>query len=120
MSNKTTPLFAMGAIAFAALMSFGAGCGTAQPPNTQINDSKITAKVKSKLASDVRPSSITNIVVNTTNGVVTLAGQVENDEIRRRAEDIARGVAGVTKVNNNLQVEANGVAQQQPPGSSSP
>lgn len=120
MTDKTKPVFAVAAIAVAAMMSLGAGCGTAQPPNTQINDSKITAEVKSKLASEVRPSSITNIVVNTTNGVVTLAGQVENDEIRRRAEDIAHGVAGVTKVNNNLQIEANGVAQQQPPGSSSP
>ncbi len=81
------------------------GCTTTQPPNRQVADLRITAEVKSRLASEVQPSSLTNIEVNTTNGVVTLAGQVESEEIRSRAESVARNVAGVVSVNNNLQVQ---------------
>jgi len=87
-------------------------CSTSQPPNTQVHDGRITAEVKSKLASDVRPSSLTNISVNTTNGVVTLAGQVESEEIKRNAETVARSVAGVMSINNNLQVQPAGNSKQ--------
>ena len=88
-------------------------CSTSQPPNTQVDDGRITAEVKSKLASDVRPSSLANISVNTTNGVVTLAGQVESAEIKRNAEKVARSVPGVVSINNNLQVEPAGSSKQE-------
>jgi hyperosmotically inducible protein len=88
-----------------------AGCGTAQSPNTQTNDVQITAEVKAKLATDVNAATVMNIEVNTTNGVVTLAGQVETEEIKRSAETVARSVSGVVDVNNNLQVEASSVAR---------
>jgi hypothetical protein len=80
-------------------------CSTSRPPNIQVEDAKITAQVKSKLASEVRPSSLVNIAVNTTNHVVTLAGQVENDEVKQKAEMVAHAVPGVASVNNNLQVQ---------------
>ena len=83
---------------------FAEGCNTSQPPNQQAKDSQITTEVKAKLASNVRASSLTNIEVNTTNGVVTLAGQVENADIKRSAEQVAAAVSGVVGVNNNLQV----------------
>lgn len=95
-----------------AAASFIIACSTSQPPNTQVDDGRITAEVKSKLASDVRPSSLANISVNTTNGVVTLAGQVESEEIKRNAETVARGVPGVVSINNNLQVEPAGNSKQ--------
>ena len=88
----------------ASAVIFGAGCNTAQTPGQQVTDAQITTQVKSKLASDVRASSPTNIDVNTTNGVVTLAGQVENAEMKRSAETIAASVPGVLRVNDNLQV----------------
>jgi hyperosmotically inducible protein len=81
------------------------GCSTTESPNRQIGDIQITAQIKSKLASDVRLSSLTNIAVNTTNGVVTLSGQVENPEIRHAAESVAGSVPGVVKVNNEIQVQ---------------
>ncbi len=96
------------------VLSLAAGCGTAQSPNRQVSDSKITAEVKSQIAKQVRPSSLTNVEVNTTNGIVTLAGQVENDEIRHQAELVAQTVGGVLGVNNNLQVEPRGLAQERP------
>ncbi|HKC25287.1 MAG TPA: BON domain-containing protein [Thermoanaerobaculia bacterium] len=47
----------------------------------------------------------TNIEVNSTNGVVTLAGQVPNHLDKLKAEEVARSVEGVVRVNNDLQVE---------------
>jgi BON domain len=95
------PLFA--AVILAAVVA--AGCTTTQSPHLQVNDVRITAEVKSKLAEDVTPSSLVNVQVNTTNGVVTLAGQVETDQVKQRAETVTRHVPGVVGVNDNLQVE---------------
>ena len=83
---------------------FAGGCNTVQPPNQQVNDLQITTQVKAKLVSDVRASSLTNIDVNTTNGIVTLAGAVENENVKRSAETVTAAVPGVVRVNNNLQV----------------
>ncbi len=82
-----------------------AGCKTTTSPGTQVDDAAIKTKVKAKLAADVRLSTLTNIEVNSTNGVVTLAGMVHNPDERRLAETVARSVEGVVKVNNELQVE---------------
>jgi osmotically-inducible protein OsmY len=80
------------------------GCRTTQSAGKQIDDAGIKIAVKAKLATDVRFSTLTNIEVNSTNGVVTLAGQVKTHEDRVAAAEIARSVDGVVKVNNNLQV----------------
>jgi hyperosmotically inducible periplasmic protein len=88
----------------ASIALFAEGCNTSQAPRRQVSDLQITTQVKAKLASDVRPSSLTNIDVNTTNGVVTLAGQVENAEVKHSAETVTASVQGVLAVNNNLQV----------------
>jgi osmotically-inducible protein OsmY len=45
------------------------------------------------------------VEVNSTNGVVTLAGEVHNIDEKRAAEQVARSVDGVVRVNNNLQVK---------------
>ena len=81
------------------------GCKTTSSPGRQVDDSSIKTKVKAKLAADVRLSTLTNIEVNSTNGVVTLAGQVHNADERRMAAEVARSVEGVVSVNNELQVE---------------
>ena len=107
-------------IALLATTVLTTGCGTAQSPRRQVEDTKITAQVKAKLASDVTPSSVTNIEVNTTNGVVTLAGQVESEDVKSRAEEVTRSVDGVVSINNNLQVEATGTSKQEQPGTSPP
>jgi osmotically-inducible protein OsmY len=90
--------------ALARIMMFAEDCNRSQSPDRQVSDAQITTQIKSKLASDVNASTLTNIDVNTTNGVVTLAGQVENPERKRSAETIAASVPGVLRVNNNLQV----------------
>jgi osmotically-inducible protein OsmY len=97
------------AIVVSAIAIFAEGCNTSQAPDRQVSDSQITTQVKAKLASDVRPSSLANIEVNTTNGVVTLVGQVENAEVKHGAETVTASVTGVVRVNNELQVAGSSV-----------
>jgi len=80
------------------------GCRTNESPELQVNDLEITASVKSKLASDVGVSTVPNISVNSTNGVVTLSGQVDTADTRAKAETIAQSVPKVRRVVDNLQV----------------
>ncbi len=47
-----------------------------------------------------------NISIDVENGVITLRGSVPDQNQKARAEQIARGIEGVTSVNNNLQVGA--------------
>jgi hyperosmotically inducible protein len=90
---------------------FAEGCNTTQSPNRQISDLQITTQVKARLASDVRATSLMNVDVNTNNGVVTLAGQVESADIKHSAETVTASVPGVVRVNNNLQVTASSAAR---------
>lgn len=91
--------------AVVALVAFVGACKTTSSPGRQVDDASIKASVKAKLAADVRLSTLTNIEVNSTNGVVTLAGQVRDESDRIAAEQVARSVDGVVRVNNDLQVK---------------
>jgi osmotically-inducible protein OsmY len=79
-------------------------CRTNESPEGQLSDLKIATEVKSKLASDVGISSVTNISVDSTNRIVTLAGQVDSPEIRQKAEAAAKSVPGAARVVDMLQV----------------
>lgn len=92
-------------VAVIVLVGFVASCKTTTSPSRQIDDAAIKTSVKAKMAADVRLSTLTNIEVNSTNGVVTLSGQVENESDRAQAAMVARSVDGVVKVNNQLQVK---------------
>lgn len=85
-------------------LAFAVGCRPNQTVEGQTKDAGIKAQVKAKLAADVGAATVTAVEVNVTNGVVTLAGPVRSDEEKQKAETVARGVEGVTGVNNNLQV----------------
>ncbi len=91
------------AIFLAALLL---SCRTNESPEGQVNDLQITAQVKSKLASELSVTSVTNISVNSTNGIVTLSGQVDSADLKVRAETIVKSVPKVVRVVNNLQVAA--------------
>jgi len=73
--------------------------GTAQ-------DATLTTKVKSALAADVGLRTLTGISVSSDGPVVTLKGAVDTDTNKRRAEQVARGVDGVSSVKNELTVQA--------------
>lgn len=81
-----------------------AGCRTNETPRAQVDDLKITAQLKSKLASDVGLSSVTDISVNSTNGVVTLSGQVDSADVKNRTVSLARSIPNVVRVVDNIQV----------------
>src|SRR5579864_2159476 len=88
------------------------GCRTNESPEAQVDDLQIVAQVKSKLASEVGPSTVTNITVDATNGVVTLAGQVDSAAIKSKAEAVAKSAPKVVRVINNLQVASRPQSQQ--------
>src|SRR5688572_12102717 len=62
----------------------------------------LTGKVKSALAADVGLKTLTNIDVDSAGTVVTLKGKVDTDDQKRRAQEVASSVSGVTSVNNQL------------------
>jgi osmotically-inducible protein OsmY len=82
-----------------------AGCSTTQTAGRQIDDTTIHTEVLAKLTS-ARFSNIVNIDINVTNGIVTLAGEVPNAQVKADAASEARKVSGVVKVINNLQVKS--------------
>jgi hyperosmotically inducible protein len=69
-----------------------------------IDDSVITAKVKSALLSD-RGVKSSDISVVTRKGEVQLSGYVDNQGQINRAIDVARGVEGVRRVGNEMSVK---------------
>ena len=93
------------AVAVLAAGVLATGCKTTTTAGTQRDDTAIKVSVKAKLAADVRLSTLTNIEVNSTNGIVTLAGKVHNQDEKRFAEQVTKSVKGVVKVNNELQLE---------------
>jgi osmotically-inducible protein OsmY len=101
--KRGAPLVLVAVLALGPLAA--AGCKSSQSVGSQVDDAGIKGQVKAKLAKDVRLSTLTNIEVNSTNGVVTLAGMVPNHLDKMKAEEVARTVDGVVKVNNELQVE---------------
>jgi hyperosmotically inducible protein len=83
-----------------------AGCRTNETPERQVKDAEITASVKTKLAGELGASTVTNISVNVTNGVVTLSGTVHDQTEKSKAVAVAQAVRSVTGVNDNLQMNA--------------
>ena len=69
-----------------------------------VDDSVITTKVKSMLASDDFLKSF-EITVETYKGIVQLSGFVDSQKAIDKAGEIASGVKGVKSVKNNLSVK---------------
>lgn len=70
------------------------------------SDARIREDINERLAYDSWVDA-SEIEVTVTNGDVTLAGNVDGRDARRRAEGIAERVSGVLHVNNNLRVNRN-------------
>jgi osmotically-inducible protein OsmY len=64
----------------------------------------ITTKVKAALAADPTVKA-TEVNVETFRGTVQLSGFVSSQEAVRKAVELARGVAGVRGVKNNMVVK---------------
>ncbi|HSF29736.1 MAG TPA: BON domain-containing protein [Candidatus Tectomicrobia bacterium] len=68
-----------------------------QTPSAAANDSAITTKVKSNLLADSVVGALA-IDVDTTDGVVSLTGFVDNAQERMRVVQLAQAVSGVKRV----------------------
>jgi hyperosmotically inducible periplasmic protein len=68
-----------------------------------LNDSFLTAKTKIALFADPRIKG-GQIDVESTAGQVMIRGKVDSDEAKKAAENIAKGINGVTSVKNDLEV----------------
>lgn len=71
----------------------------------ELDPAAIEAGVRAQVAG-AYPGETFDIGVSVTrDGVVTLTGDVDNAEQKRRIGDMARTVDGVTRVNNELKIE---------------
>lgn len=74
-------------------------------PTAFVKDSVITAKVKTALAKD-KMRTLTHIQVDTDrNGMVVLSGNAKTQPDVDAAATIAKGVEGVTSVQNNIKIK---------------
>lgn len=83
----------------------GTSFAGASSRKNSLQDTWLTSKTKIALAADERVKG-TQVSVETSKSVVTLRGKVDSDNARDAALEVARGVDGVKKVNNDLQVVA--------------
>jgi hypothetical protein len=94
-----------GAVVLALMLVAGLGCAKAP------NDSQISEQIQAKFKQDsgLQDKAIT---VQSSKGVVTLAGTVDNDAERTAASRYAATVPGIKEVVNNLQIAG---ASEPPP-----
>lgn len=101
MKTHTTALIAaFGLAAASALYTSGCSAMTGKSTGEYIDDATITTKEKAALLREH-----IHVNVDTNKGIVALNGFVDTAEERARAEQIARSVAGVQAVQNNLTVK---------------
>lgn len=87
---------------------FLAGCAgtpTKESTGEYVDDSAITAKVKTALLKDDAVKSF-EIKVDTFKGVVQLSGFVDNSDQKAAAERDAQGVPGVQSVQDNITLKS--------------
>jgi len=73
------------------------------PKNYRRSDDRIREDVCERLTDDHYVDA-TGIEVNVQNGIVTLSGSVDDRMTKRRAEDVAESVRGVTDIQNQIRV----------------
>jgi len=92
-------------VVMGALIAGLAGCaGSGEKSGVYVDDSWITTKVKSEMIAE-KDVDAHNISVNTSKGVVTLTGTAANVQESNRAAEIARKVAGVKAVQNDIRIQ---------------
>lgn len=89
-------------------LGLASGCASPEPPPPaatipQIDKAHVTA-VEVRLKGDVELAT-ESIQVVAHGDTVVLSGTVQKDEEKRRAEQLARSVQGVNKVDNQLKVQ---------------
>jgi hyperosmotically inducible protein len=78
--------------------------GIPAPTDNAVSDVGTTAEIKAKLLADTQVSGL-RIDVDTKDSVVTLTGNVSSAAEKEKALELARGVTGVTRVEDRLTIE---------------
>lgn len=100
--NRSRRLFTL--LAGATLAGGLSGCaGAGAKTGAYVDDSVITAKIKTAFANDKGVSAL-HLHVVTSNGHVTLTGLATSDAEKERAGRIAHSVTGVRSVSNDITV----------------
>jgi osmotically-inducible protein OsmY len=94
----------LGAATVAVLLTACAATPTQESVGEYVDDTAITAHVKSALVSDKQVSAL-DVGVETFKGVVQLSGFVNSAQEKEKAAEIARTVKGVKAVENDLHVK---------------
>jgi osmotically-inducible protein OsmY len=101
------PLRGFGILVLAIVLASAWGCGsttTKAGTGEYVDDSVITAKVKAAIFND--PTlKVNEINVETFKGTVQLSGFVNSRADIDKAVQVARGVAGVKSVKNDMRVK---------------
>jgi len=84
-----------------------------------VDNAALTTKVKTALLADELVKG-TQINVDSNNGVVTLSGAVDSQAHVQKAEQIAKDVSGVTRVQNNLNAPTTSTSSSAPPPATIP
>ena len=93
-------------VVLALVICLAVGC-------TQATDATITGTIKAKLAADGRVRA-SEINVDTTNGVVTLTGNVDGQGARDAALMLARDTSGVSDVKDMISVRSGTASGEAP------
>lgn len=101
------PISRFSAILAAAAMSVAMGCAstpTSSSTGEYIDDTAITAKVKTAIFND-ETLKTNDISVETYKGRVQLSGFVDSSADIAQAGVVAKGIGGVTSVKNDLRLK---------------
>ena len=101
------PLRGLAILVLTIVLASAWGCGsTAKTQGTgeYVDDSVITAKVKTAIFND-STLKVNEINVETFKGVVQLSGFVRSQADIDKAVQVARGVAGVKSVKNDMRIK---------------
>jgi len=102
-SNYIKGLLLVSALA----LPLGALAADGDSVKTEVKDSVITTKIKAEYAKD-KAVSATHIKVDTDNaGIVKLSGTAKTQAEADKAVTLAKGVKGVTSVENNIEIREN-------------
>lgn len=104
-SHLLSLLLLTGAVVGTAFTTACSSTATRQSTGEYIDDTAISAKVKSAFVSDDSVKAF-DVQVETFRGVVQLSGFVDNMNQKSRAEQIARSTNGVRDVRNNIQLKS--------------
>jgi osmotically-inducible protein OsmY len=104
MKKRNIAIHCLVILMFVATFAACASTRTQSSPGDYVDDSVITTKVKSLLASDDFLKSF-RISVETFQGTVQLSGFVNTQKAVDKAGEIARSVNGVKSVKNDLIVK---------------